>query len=394
MPQLYINWVDVVILLILGIHTYMGIKRGFVTQTLVIIFFLAGIFLGGWFFPHIIKIHNQTLLTIVNGNTVILFALLLSIPGYIIGNRLHLITFGKNRMHTLENTLNVILSISFGLIIVWLVASLIGRLPFEGFSNSANDSLIVQILDHSLPPIPAVFAEFGKQIDPNSPSQIFIRTPLQTEKYTPKLTAAEQETANLYAYSTVRITSFGCGGIVSGSGFFVAPHLIMTNAHVIAGVKRPIIKYGTQSYVGNPVLFDSYLDVAILRVDNLNEKPLPLENMTLKPGTEGVALGYPGGNFTETPLVLDNEIQLQTNNLYGIGSVLRDVYVFDGSTDEGSSGGPVVLNNGSVAGVIFAKSSSQNNFAYALTSTSLIDAEHQSLKSFRKVSTGFCLTNQ
>ncbi|MFI5270840.1 MAG: MarP family serine protease [Candidatus Saccharimonadales bacterium] len=393
MPQLYINWVDIIILFLLGLFTYRGIKKGFVTQSLTIIFFIAGIFIGGWFFPHIIKIHDRTLFVIVNSNTVVLFSILMGTLGYILGNRLHF-TFGKERMHLLENILNIATSVIFGLIIIWLLASLIGRLPFAGFSNSVNDSLIIQFLDQNLPPVPAIFASLGQQIDPSVPSEIFVKTPLQTQRYTPLLSSEDQQTANQYAYSIVRITSFGCGGIVSGSGFVIGPQLVMTNAHVIAGVKRPIIKYGTQSYAGNPVFYDSSLDVAILRVDGLKAKPLVLDNKTLSSGTKGIALGYPGGNFTATPVVFDSNIQLQSNNLYGMGTVERDVYIFDGYTNEGSSGGPIILENGLVAGVVFAKSASQNNVTYALTPNSVKDKVQQSLQSYRKVNTGFCLSNQ
>jgi uncharacterized protein YacL len=98
-------------------------------------------FLGGWLFPHLLPIHSQTLLTIVNGNLVLIFAIVMAIIGFHLGQYLH-ISFTKRRLRYIENALSVILSLSFGLIAIWLITSMIGRLPFAGFSNSANDSLI------------------------------------------------------------------------------------------------------------------------------------------------------------------------------------------------------------------------------------------------------------
>jgi S1-C subfamily serine protease len=392
MVRLYINWFDIVLILFLATLIWQGIKHGFVTQFLVITFFFGGLFLGGWLFPHVLPIHDQTLLTIVNGNLVLIFAAIMAIIGFHLGHNFH-ISFGKNRWHQLENGLSVIMSLSFGLIAVWLVAAMIGRLPFAGLSNSANDSLIAQVLDQHLPPIPAVFAEFSRQLNPKSIPEIFIHTPLQTEQYVPIASPIAARIASIDEYSVVRITSFGCGGIVTGSGIVVAPNLVLTNAHVIAGVHRPIVKYGTQSYVGTPVLFDYNLDVAILRLSNLPATPLTIFNGTVAPGTGVVVLGYPGGNFTILPAVVSEQTQLVTDNLYNVGTVDRQVYEVQAPVGPGSSGGPMILQNGQVAGVIFARNGALNSYAYALTSTSVLSKVHQAERATRRISTGVCLSD-
>jgi uncharacterized membrane protein required for colicin V production len=74
MVSLYINWFDLVIILLLAILVWRGIKGGFITQLLISIGFFGGLFLGGWLFPHILPIHDQTLLAVVNGILVLVFA--------------------------------------------------------------------------------------------------------------------------------------------------------------------------------------------------------------------------------------------------------------------------------------------------------------------------------
>jgi len=277
--------------------------------------------------------------------------------------------------------------------VVWLIASLVGRLPVVGLGNSANDSLIVQNLDQYLPPIPAVFAVFGRQIDPNSPPRVFIKTKTQVKAYIPINSPAIQAVAAKTESSIVRITSFGCGGIISGSGFVVAPDLVMTNAHVIAGTHRPIIKYGTQSYEGVPILFSQSMDVTILHVKGLPANPLTLLNRKVADNTPVAVLGYPGGNYTALPGIVIDEQLIQSSNLYGVGAFGRQVYEVKAGVAEGSSGGPMIVENGKVAGVIFAKSTSANAYGYALTSTSLQNQVQQAQISTRRVSTGTCISN-
>jgi len=367
-------------------------KDGFITQVLVNIAFFGGLFFGGWAFPYLLPIHNQTLLAVINGNLVLLFAIGLAIMAFNLGRRLHL-SFSKSWLHQLETGLSVIFSICSGLIAAWLIASMIGRLPFEGLSNSANDALIVQFLDQHLPPIPAVFAEFDRQLNPNSSHVVFIRTPFQTQQYVPIGSPTLDNVAAAAQYSAVRITSFGCGGIVSGSGFVAAPDLVLTNAHVIAGVHRPIVKYGTQSYAGIPVLYDSNTDLAALRLTGLKAKPLTLFNGHVAPDTTTVLLGYPGGNYTPSLAVVLSETQLLTANLYGVGTVDRQIYELKAVIDPGSSGGPMLLPNGQVAGVIFAKPNGTGNYAYALSSTSIRSEVQQAKQATRRVSTGTCLSS-
>lgn len=390
--KFYVNWFDLVIIVLLAGLIWRSIKDGFITQFLMSICFFGGLFLAGWVFPHLLPIHNHTLLTIVNGNLVLVFAMFSGIAGFRLGRYLGF-TFAQSWQRRIETGLSVILSLCAGLIAVWLIASMIGRLPFAGFSNSANDSLIVEFLDQRLPPIPAVFAEFDRQLNPNNPPESFIRTPFQTEQNAPIDASAVSGVAATAQYSTVRITSFGCGGIVSGSGFVIAPNLVLTDAHVIAGVHRPIVKYGTQSYAATPVLYDSNNDLAALRLTGLNAKPLTIFSGSVGAGTTAVLLGYPGGNFTVSPAAVLGEAQLFTTNLYGVGTVYRQVYEMKSVIGPGSSGGPMLLLNGQVAGIVFAKPNTVGNYAYALTSTSMRNELQQAKESTRRVNTGACLSS-
>jgi len=276
------------------------------------------------------------------------------------------------------------------LAVVWLLAATIGRLPFEGFSNSADDAFVVQFLDHHLPPVPAVLAEFNREVDANSSPQIFVQ-PDSRAVSAALLSPTFQSAIARAAAATVRITSFGCGGIVSGSGFAVGPGLVATNAHVIAGVHRPIIKADNHSYVGVPVVFNPNLDFAVLRVKDLNIPSLKLTNKAVNVGTTLAVAGYPDGNYAVVSGVVRINFVVYGRNIYDEGVVGRNIYELQTQIDTGSSGGPIVLSDGDAAGIVFAKSDATPGYGYAITSPSLLSEINQAKHNQQRVSTGVCL---
>ncbi|HSX45931.1 MAG TPA: trypsin-like peptidase domain-containing protein [Candidatus Saccharimonadia bacterium] len=266
------NWVDLIILLLLASAVYGGLKIGLFTLLFVFGGFFGTIFLGGWLFPHIFPFHDHTLLTIVNANLVLITSSFAALKGYDVGQRLHYSL--KGRWHRYESLLGLTLSISSCLLLVWLLGAAFGRLPFVGISNSANSSFFVQKLDRIMPPMPAFMAEFDKQIDPNTPPFVFAQPKPRADF---DFSQADYDKAvGKGTPSVVRITGFGCGGVVSGSGFVVGQGLVATSAHIVAGVKRPIVKYNDHSYEGVPVVFDAGLDLAVLRVAGLDAPVLQL----------------------------------------------------------------------------------------------------------------------
>ena len=66
--------------------------------------------------------------------------------------------------------------------------------------------------------------------------------------------------------STARIASTGCGeGQVVGSGFFVSPTDVVTNAHVVAGGDDTTVTIGGAVHHAVVVAFDPDADLALLQ---------------------------------------------------------------------------------------------------------------------------------
>ena len=365
------NWVDILILLILAYAIYSGIKIGFIALLFGFGSFFLAVFIAGWVFPRILGVDHRSILLVVNINLVLLAGVLLGIRGYEYGKKLHLSLKNKGRLSLVESIAGLTLSLSSALIIVWLLAAGIGALPFAGLSNSASDSFIIRKMDSILPAAPNVFNDLTHPVNPNSPIILYAK---QSPNSSIGVAVKPHGLPSAILKATgavVRITSFGCGGIVDGSGFVVAKDIVATNAHVIAGVSRPIIKTGNRSIAAVPVMFDPNQDLALLKVNSLNIRPLILSSSVPKPGSDVYVESYPSSIFTITPGTIGNELNTIGPNIYGLGNITRSSYTVYPEINNGSSGGPLLSPDGSVIGIIFAKSNS-HLFSYAMTTQILI----------------------
>ena len=65
----------------------------------------------------------------------------------------------------------------------------------------------------------------------------------------------------------VRVLGTACGLGIEGSGWVVAPGLVVTNAHVVAGEDDTTVTTGDgASFDATPVRYDPSNDLAILRI--------------------------------------------------------------------------------------------------------------------------------
>ena len=174
---------------------------------------------------------------------------------------------------------------------------------------------------------------------------------------------------------TVRVSGRGCGGVVTGSGFPVAADYVITNAHVVSGTSSTLIQVqgrGGRALPATVTLFDSNIDVAILRVPGLRLSQMRMGDAVR--GTQGAVIGYPGGGpEVVSPAVVDGSLVARGRDIYEQNLVDRQIFVIESSVHPGNSGGPLVDLDGRAIGVVFAASASQPNQAYALTDSQVTD---------------------
>jgi S1-C subfamily serine protease len=180
-----------------------------------------------------------------------------------------------------------------------------------------------------------------------------------------------------------------CGRGVEGTGFVYAPDRLMTNAHVVAGVEDPEIVVGDSSVDAEVVEYNPDLDIAILAFES-DEIPV-LSFARAAPGDGVAILGYPqDGPFDVQPGRIRDDQKLRSPNIYGDGTVIRQVFSLRGLVRPGNSGGPIVTSQGDVAGVVFAASVTDKDTGYALTAAQVADSAAVGRTNTEPESTGDC----
>jgi len=155
--------------------------------------------------------------------------------------------------------------------------------------------------------------------------------------------------------SVVRVTGIACGLGVEGSGWVARRGLVVTNAHVVAGIDAPRVDTAAdRAFVSTVVAFDATNDLAVLRVPGLGARPLPLADPER---SAPVALvGYPeNGPLTRTPARLGGTADVLSRDAYGRGPVKRRMTTIRGSVQPGGSGSPGVDAQGRVRTTVFAR---------------------------------------
>lgn len=254
------------------------------------------------------------------------------------------------------------------LVVVWLGASLFNNVPLRSLQQQVRSSTIVAALDRTFPPIPGAVTKLGHLINPNTFPNVFtgLEPRINTNAPLPSIGELNPAVSEDRA-SVVKIEGLGCGGISEGSGFIAGNGLVITNAHVVAGVQHPYIIDGLGQHSTTVVLFDPDLDIAILRTSGLAGQPLSLSDSTAANGTAAAVLGYPGGGgFTAHPASVLQVFKAVGQNIYNQGQTERQVYSIKAIVRPGNSGGPLINKSGQAIGVVFAESTTYNDVGYAL----------------------------
>jgi S1-C subfamily serine protease len=280
------------------------------------------------------------------------------------------------------------------LLATWFLALNLVNGPFPALSREIRGSGVVRTIESALPRPPSLLAEVRRFFNRFGFPEVF--TGLPPAPAGPVEWPSEAEAQRAFAAaedSTVRVVGEACGKIQTGSGFAVGPNLVVTNAHVVAGVGQPYVQeQGAGSQPATAVRFDPSMDLAILRVDVPPGPPLPLIQQHVPRGTGGAVLGFPGGgDLAGERAAVRRAIDALGKDIYSRQDVEREVYELQASVRPGDSGGPFVLPDGSVAGVIFAASTTDPGIGYAIASTEVLADVRAAQGLTAPVSTGPCI---
>jgi len=302
---------------------------------------------------------------------------------------------GRGVADRLDAALGTLFGIAQGFVLAWLVGGLLATGPLPSLAREAQRSLAMRTLLGAFPPPSEVAGQLGSLIDASGLPQVFSGLEPQPAPPVPVAGSAEAEriaaTANA---SIVRVESQACGRIFTGTGFAVAPNVVVTNAHVVAGATDVAVTGDAtgRRARGTVVFFDPALDLALVRTPTLVLRPLGFAASPPGRGTVGAALGHPnGGSLAVIPAAVSAEIRADGRDLYGTRTVVRDILELRAAIQPGDSGGPFVLADGSVGGVVFAESRTDARVGYALDPLAVAGRVLPLLGRTAAVDTGACL---
>jgi S1-C subfamily serine protease len=188
------------------------------------------------------------------------------------------------------------------------------------------------------------------------------------------------------------VTGSGCGAWLQvGSGFFVGPSHVVTNAHVVAGTETSSVALNGSTYEASVVLFDPGVDLAVLYVPQAQAAPLQLSSDEPQRGQTAAALGFPGGgDLTVSPAAVTAVHHVQAPDIYGEERAERTVVEMRADVRRGNSGGPLLVAPGVVGGVVYGESRSFPDVGYAIAASQAAATIGPAIGSTQAVDTGPC----
>ena len=135
-------------------------------------------------------------------------------------------------------------------------------------------------------------------------------------------------------------------GASRGSGFFVRPDLVVTNAHVVEGHSSVQLQAGGSKYTARVMTTSPGYDLALLQVYGANPSQVTLRLGTAasaRAGEEVIAIGYALGSLSNTVTRGIVSAIRQTGNV----TLLQT----DAAINPGNSGGPLLDRSGEVIAI-------------------------------------------
>jgi len=389
-----VSKLDYALLIITALVAISGYVEGFVLGACATLGLLGGAAIGVWGVPRILD--NFSPSVSVSFAALVLVVLLASIGrtiGAVLGSRL------RNKLSWrpvkfLDALGGAALAAVSVLIVSWVLGVAVSGARIPSVTSAVRGSQVLAKVDEVLPSSADRALQsfndvvntdlFPRFLDPFVPERI-------RETQPPDSAIARQKPVRDAYTRIAKVTGIAsCSRGLEGSGFVYAPQRVMTNAHVVAGVSSPKVEVNGKKYDATVVVFDPEVDIAVLYVPKLEDRPLTFD-FTGKADDPAVVLGYPeNGPFDSEPARIRSEERLRGPDIYGDKTVTREAFSIWASVRPGNSGGPLLSSKGTVYGVVFAASVEDNRTGYVLTAEQVSDDARDGTTATQEVSTQTC----
>ncbi|MEO8830429.1 MarP family serine protease [Lapillicoccus sp.] len=394
---------DLVLVVLLVLYAVTGYRQGLLVSALSLVGFLGGGALGMWLLPPLlvhfdwVVEHEPARVALLVVSVFVAASIGQGIASTVGGRMRSRVTARPARtLDALFGGVATVLAVS---LLIWFVAGSVRSAAPPTIARAIGESRVLRTIDGIVPPESGrLFAGFRALLDRNGIPRVF--DGLSPEPIAPvappngsSISAAAVQSA---ARSIVRVTGVAeaCNRGQEGSGWVVSPGRVVTNAHVVAGMREAQVQVqgiGRQ-YSAQIVVFDPQRDLAVLAVPQLSAPALPLGG-ALANNDGAVVAGFPlDGPFRLDAARVRGTLVATGSDIYGQPGVERQIYSLYTRVEPGNSGGPLLSSAGAVVGVVFAKSLDDATTGYALTLAEARPVLDAAAGAGQPVSTGGCST--
>ncbi|WP_181809059.1 MarP family serine protease [Streptomyces shenzhenensis] len=389
---------DLVLVLVVIVYAASGYRRGLVAGCVSLAGFVGGAVIGVWVLPWVMELVTRGTATATV--VAVLTVLVPGVVGHELAGRLALRLrreLDRGPLRVADGMGGAAANSVAVLIVAWVAASVLGASSSPTVTTAIRDSKLLGAVQNTMPDTtPAWFSRATSALTEAGFPQVF--NPFENESTArvakpsgDNVTAAATSAAKR---STVKIEGASGSQGREGSGFLFAPEHVMTNAHVVAGIDNPSVRIGGvgPSYDAEVVLFDPDRDVAVLYVPRLRAPVLRFDTTAAR-GDSAVVAGYPqDGNLNLQAATVANKVRATGQNIYNDATVTREIYSIRSTVRPGNSGGPLLTTGGKVYGVVFARSTSDNETGYVLTAGEVAKDAARAAHATSPVDTGELIT--
>jgi S1-C subfamily serine protease len=344
-----VDWIIVAFALLMALQ---GSRSGFIVGALSLAGFLLGAFVGTRVGPLLIPGGSESPYAPLFGlfGAVLAGSVLaggLEGVGILVRSRLVLPGLGP-----VDTGLGAVLSVVIALGMSWLAGAIVLQAPQSSreLRREVQRSAILRGLNDVLPPSGVILhalARFDPFPEVQGPAA---NVPAPTARI------ARDPDVRRAADGVVKVLGTACGLGVEGSGWIARPGVVVTNAHVVAGEDDTVVQLrgAGPELRAHAIAFDTKNDIAVLRVDGLGGRALPLAP-DAPVGREAAVLGFPrNGPYDVRAARIGATQRVISQDAYGRGPVTRSMLSLRGLVRHGNSGGPLVDGRGRVVGTVFA----------------------------------------
>ncbi|MFF4115155.1 MarP family serine protease [Streptomyces sp. NPDC001714] len=390
---------DLVLVLVVLVYAASGYRRGLVAGCVSLAGFVGGAVIGVWVLPWVMELVTRGTATATV--VAVLTVLVPAVVGHELAGRLALRLrreLDQGPLRVADGMGGAVANSVAVLIVAWVAASVLGASSSPAVTTAIRDSKLLGAVQDTMPDTtPAWFSRATSALTEAGFPQVF--NPFENESTArvakPSGDNVTAAATNAAKRSTVKIEgSSGTQGR-EGSGFVFAPEHVMTNAHVVAGIDNPSVRIGGvgPSYDAEVVLFDPDRDVAVLYVPQLRAPVLRFDTSAAR-GNSAVVAGYPqDGDLNLQAATVANKVQATGQNIYSDATVTREIYSIRSTVRPGNSGGPLLTTGGKVYGVVFARSTSDDETGYVLTADEVATDAARAAHATSPVDTGELITS-